>query len=501
MPVDGYFLSALKQEIKKELIKGKLRKIKGLGRTTFLFEFHRFGENRYLLFETSSDRAHLRLTHDHAEKESSNFIQTLKKHLLNGELIDITQHEKDRTLFFHFKVLDTFLGFLNRTLVFEVMGRSSNLILLDENNIIIEATNKHFSPEKRSVLPKLTYEVFPTDKVLLTQESLKNVVSPKVLFDTYMGFSKELSEFVFKKQIIPECLDIKPTLYKDTKNIYHAYDLELKGEIHSFNTLSDLLEYHFKHSSSKEDYLLDVLKKELRKYEIRLQKNKESLTENLNFEDYKQIADRIYASGLDLYTHYSEFEGYPLHYHLTLNENAQKLYQTYTKKKKSIEHLETIIKETEGYIQYYKDLIMNYAMLEPMDIQDLEDELASMKVIKPKLKQRKKHITVKSFSYEGYEILIGRSSAQNEVLTHKISRADDLWFHVKDGPGAHVVLRGLISEESIRKAAYHAAFNSPYKHSSSIPVDYTYIKYVKKIKGMPGYYVAYSHHKTIFIDT
>lgn len=501
MPVDGYFLYELKQEIKGELTKGKLRKIKGLGKTTFLFEFHRFGENHYLLFDTSSDRAHLRLTKDHPEKESSNFIQTLKKHLLNSELVDITQHEKDRILFFHFKVLDTFLGFLDRTLVFEVMGRSSNLILLDENNIIVDATNKHFSPEKRSVLSKLPYEVFPTNKILLTSEKLKNVQSPKALFETYMGFSKELSDLVFTKQAIPENLEFKPTLYKDKKVVYHAYDLELKGEKISYNTLSELLEYHFKQSSHKEDYLLEVLKKELKKYEVRLQKNKESLDENTNFEDYKILADRIYSSGLDLYAHYSEFEGYPLMYHLNLNENAQKLYQTYTKKKKSLEHLENIIKETEGYIRYFNDLIESYPTLEPLDIQDLEDELSLIKVIKPKQKQRKKRITVKSYTFDSYEIFVGRSSAQNETLTHKIAKSSDLWFHVKDGPGAHVVLRGLVNEESIRKAAYYAAINSPQKHGSSIPVDYTYIKYVKKIKGMPGYYVQYSHHKTIYIDT
>ncbi|PKK86971.1 MAG: hypothetical protein CVV63_02740, partial [Tenericutes bacterium HGW-Tenericutes-8] len=80
------------------------------------------------------------------------------------------------------------------------------------------------------------------------------------------------------------------------------------------------------------------------------------------------------------------------------------------------------------------------------------------------------------------------------------SQKTDYWFHVQQGPGAHVLLRGAFNEQSLRLSVMLAAYFSPLRESSSIPVDYTLIKYIKKIKGLPGYNVSYDHQKTMYID-
>jgi predicted ribosome quality control (RQC) complex YloA/Tae2 family protein len=131
----------------------------------------------------------------------------------------------------------------------------------------------------------------------------------------------------------------------------------------------------------------------------------------------------------------------------------------------------------------------------------LDDIKAMLKPsTQPKKQQQKPQIT--TFRHEGIDFLVGTNAKKNDLITHQLAHKDDLWFHVKDQPGAHVVAKTSIETEGvIRYAANLAALYSPAKYSSSVEVQYTQIKYLKKIPGRPGSFVSVSKYKSIFIDT
>ena len=367
------------------------------------------------------------------------------------------------------------------------MGRNSNLILT-EDKIIIDAYLKRFNDAYRSVLPKLKYEPFPTEKKVFQLEDLNNYSSPKDLFNNNMGFSMNLASFVYNYKVDIDNEPVKPVKYASKE--FHAFDLRLENPTY-YDSLSSLLADVYKKKESVNP-LYKLLIKEQKNKENRLKNLNLDLEENKNYEKHKELADLIYGSGLDLNSKMTEYLGNPLDYELSLNENAQKLYKIYKKKKASLDHLKREITLTENELNYYNDLINNF---DNLDLDDLKLEL------NPKPQRQKKDIKKSHYIYTGkdYKIHVGKSNDQNEYITHKIANKDDLWFHVKDYPGSHVVLQGNISDEAIKKAAYFAAKGSPLKDTSNVLVVYTKIKYVKKIKGMKGFYVSYKNEKGIIL--
>ena len=104
-------------------------------------------------------------------------------------------------------------------------------------------------------------------------------------------------------------------------------------------------------------------------------------------------------------------------------------------------------------------------------------------------------------------IYIGKNNIQNDYLSNKLARNNDYWFHIKDSSGAHIVVsvpnnndKYEMSEATIRLASNLAAYFSKYSHSSSVPVDYTKVRYLKKIPGSKGYHVTYTNQKTIIVS-
>lgn len=410
----------------------------------------------------------------------------MKRLLLNARLTDIIQIKKDRILKFQFSANDPFIGEIKRELILEIMGRNSNLILT-ENNIIIDAYIKRFSEIGRSVLPKLEYTPFPTDKKLFNYHDLNTYSSPRDLFNQCMGLSMDLAMFIYNHQIDIDIEPTNPTLYDKT---FHAFDLRLDNPTR-FQDLSSLLKSVYqvqKPTHPLYKHIQKEHKKQLERIDI-LNKERHN---NQDFDQYRLIAEAIYASGLDLKSHYTEFQGNPLDYSKSLNENAQRMFKIYKKKKASIDHLETQITLSKNAAFYLSDLLENF---DNLDLDDLTKELMPKRIKRPSKKQS--HYT---YTGDNYTIFVGKSSSQNEYLTHQLANKDDLWFHVKDGSGAHVILQGEVSEQSIRKAATFAALGSPLKHSSSVAVIYTKVRFVKKIKGRPGFYVTYTNEKTIYID-
>jgi predicted ribosome quality control (RQC) complex YloA/Tae2 family protein len=186
-------------------------------------------------------------------------------------------------------------------------------------------------------------------------------------------------------------------------------------------------------------------------------------------------------------------------------DNANKYYNKYKKQKVAIKHIEKQISLTKKEISYFQDLTNqineNYNL---KDLEEIQLELINNRYL-PKKKDKAKS---KSPNYDSYQdgtgtlIVVGKNNVQNNYITHKLAKKDYTWFHVQNQSGSHTVVMSNqeLSEVTIRAAANLAALYSRSKLSSSVAVDYTKVKYVKKIPGEIGSYVSYTNQKTIYID-
>ena len=507
MIFDGFFLYHLIQELNQELQKARLEKIYQTGDMSFVFIFYLKGKRTQLSIDLSPHQFGMHITEKKAESTvNTQFLTVVKKHLEGAILEEIIQKDSDRVANLMFTYYDYIDGPITKKLVFEAMGKHSNLILV-KDGVIIETFKKMFFEEGRQLIPLAHFEYFPSDKKPFFDINYSDIDKPKDLVDTYMGISPFLANYLYEHKY--QILDIKknPTMSLKNNKGYVAdiFDDPIKKY---YQSISLLLDDRGKHQdASKTSHQLFVQKQSVR-YQKRLEQLEQSLHEAKLMLDHKSYGDFIYQSGLPLHENYHEIivDGKsikcdPL---LTLNENAQKYYISYQKAKRTIKHVEHQLNETKQLIDLFEGYKTYIILSDKEHLRDLEVELASYGY-KPKQK-----ISTKKGPYKpnltkindiNASYTMGRNSTQNAYLTHTLAQKDDYWFHVKDAPGAHVVVQcHELSEDIIRKAAMLAAYHSSLKHSSSIPVDYTLIKYIKKVPGVAGHHVTYTHQKTIYID-
>jgi len=159
----------------------------------------------------------------------------------------------------------------------------------------------------------------------------------------------------------------------------------------------------------------------------------------------------------------------------------------------------------EKEILYFENLLQQIESAAPRDIEEIRIELAEEGYMKLKQKRGQKNrpqkISLdKYYSSDNTEILVGKNNKQNDYLTNKVAARDEIWLHTKDIPGSHVVIRSKNpTEETIMEAAVIAAYFSKAKDSSSVPVDFTKIRYVKKPAGAKPGFVTYDHQQTVFV--
>jgi len=189
----------------------------------------------------------------------------------------------------------------------------------------------------------------------------------------------------------------------------------------------------------------------------------------------------------------------------TPSENAQSYFKSYQKLKTSKQIVEKEIIKTEEEIAYLEQLLQHIDKASVEDVEEIRDELREEGYLKKQVKTKKKNKPKKPnpeqyISSNGTLILVGKNNNQNEYVTTKLAHRDDIWLHTKDIPGSHVVIRDNDpSEETIMEAAKLAAYFSKSSQSSSVPVDYTKIRHVKKPNGSKPGFVIYENQKTLFV--
>ncbi|WP_346394555.1 Rqc2 family fibronectin-binding protein [Bacillus altitudinis] len=557
MSFDGIFTYGMTNELQETLSGGRISKIHQPYKHELIFHIRSKGKNHKLLLSAHPSYARVQLTehHDDNPSEPPMFCMLLRKHLEGGFIERFEQIGLDRVIVLHVRSRNEIGDEQTRKLYIEIMGRHSNLILVeDETEQIIDGL-KHLSPSVnsyRTVLPGHQYLLPPAQQKLNPFDVTKEDILKHLRFqegkianqivDTFSGvsplFAKEAVHRagLANQETIPSTLlkmfqliqahSFTPQLTrKDGKEYFYLLELQhVHGDMKTFDSLSELLDRFYFGKAERDRVkqqaadLERFVVNEKKKNENKLKKLTRTLEESQNAHKYQLYGElltaNIYAikkgdKEATVINYYDEDGGeitIPLKTNKTPSENAQAYFTKYQKAKNAVEAVNEQIKRTHEEIVYFDELIQQLSSASPKDLEEIREELVEGKYLRPKQKRNAKKKKPSAIQLEAYEssqgvpILIGKNNKQNEYLTTKAAARDDIWLHTKDIPGSHVVIRHKApDEQTLLEAAQIAAYFSKAKESSSVPVDYTKIRHVKKPNGAKPGFVTYDQQQTLFV--
>lgn len=539
MSFDGLLLNRIIKEI-NFLKTGRISKINESGNTDFIFTIRVNRENYNLMLSFSSEYSRIHITNKMYDSvlTPKSFTLFLRKHIEGYFINDIKQYENDRIVVFDLIGHNELEDLCNKKLICEIMGRYSNLILTDENYVIIDSLKHDGVGEyNRTILPNAIYQYPDNNKINpidLKLEDFKRISlekglnTPKDYLNCYLGLSMHVIENSFINDYVDNNLynyiniELKPVIFKNKKGKLDYYYNPLNEEIvKEFNNLSSLLDYFYYEEDLKAKIKLktndlsNFINKQIKKYEAKLSKLEKEKIEALDNEEYRVKGELLLSypslkekcNYVDIYNYYIDKEiRINLDPKYTVLENSNKYFKKYQKMKTSLKYIEEQKEIAQSEINYFKLLKYQISDCSINEALEIQDELINNKYLfkhsdsKPKKKQKPKLLTY--ILDNNTLITVGKNNLQNEYLTHKLALPNEMWFHIKGAEGSHVVLHncGELSEEEIRTSAILAAYYSTYKESSSVAVDYTRVKYIKKIPGKRNCFVTYTHQHTIYID-
>ena len=569
MSYDGVVTRKVVNEIREKLLGGKTQKITQPSKNDIVLNVYSMGKSYKLLLSANNNEARINLTQKKYENPDipPNFTMVLRKHINQAKIIDIIQKDLDRVVIFSISSIDE-MGFdTSKKLIVEIMGKYSNIILVDDNYKVIDSikrVNENMS-SIRQILPGVKYEFVDDDKYDITDESfdydikkldqkLSDSTRPdKIFHKTYTGFSpivgKELiyragidsrinwglvseSEKDRLNNLLYELRDeiingnLKSFTYSDDKKIKEFHTIKLshldfKEKSHS--TMSESIEefYNINKSHDRLNQIKTSLIKKINSHIKNTNKKLNILSNNIlqesKIEGLRKNGDLLSANVHkiskgdnkiivdDFYDNNKKIE-IKLDPTKTPRENTENYYTKAKKIKNSVDYAKKDIPRQNDYLEYLNqlcDFINRSQSIE--DLNDIRDEMIENNLIKKSHKHKIKNKESKPYHYKtknGSDIYVGKNSKQNDYITLKLANKDDLWFHVKDVPGSHVILRSdNINDEDINIASYLAAVNSSISSDNKINIDYTEKKNVNKAKGAKPGMVYYENFSTITIDT
>ncbi|SHE34728.1 Predicted component of the ribosome quality control (RQC) complex, YloA/Tae2 family, contains fibronectin-binding (FbpA) and DUF814 domains [Tissierella praeacuta DSM 18095] len=577
MSFDGIVTKSVVKELREKLIGGRVDKVYQQEKDEILFHIHSKGINYKLIMSASSNNPRVYLT-DYSKKnppEPPMFCMLLRKHLIGGIILNIEQFNLDRVIFIDISAIDELGQPTEKRIVIEIMGKHSNIILIDKSSFkIVDSVKRIYEDMSRvrQILPGMIYEYPPLqDKVnpldiakedffsIMDSED-KNLPCFKFLYFNYLGLSPLISREIcfdagididrnlgsmyeddrtslyisfnkFMNQISREEFNPVSVLNNNKTEIlaFHALELNQFGTENRvfFDSISNLLDNFYRRKDiidrigQKSQSIKKSIQVKLDRANNKLGKQKEELLESQDREKYKIYADLISANlhiiprgvnSIELENFYDENMNklnIPLDIKLSPVANAQRYYKKYSKLKNAHQLLLEQIPNTEDEISYLENVLMsieNSTEIEELD--EIKEELISEGYIKGSIKKKKKKEESVSkplhyISKDGFNIYVGKNNKQNDYLTLKLSRKDDIWLHVQNMPGSHVIIEKMgktIPLSTIEEAAILASYYSKGKNSNHVPVDYTERKNVKKPKNAKAGMVIYEDFKTIIIN-
>ena len=536
MSFDGFFLHHMVEELRAELLNGRIQKINQPFDQELVLQIRSNRQSHRLLLSAHPVFGRIQLTETTFENpaQPSTFIMVLRKYLQGAVIESIEQIENDRIVEITVSNKNEIGDDIQATLIIEIMGKHSNILLVDKSSNKVLEVIKHigFSQNSyRTLLPGATYIAPPSTEALnpftIKDEKLFEILqtqelTAKNLQSLFQGLGRDtaielenlltddrLSKFrEFFKQETNPCL---------TDKSFSCVPFSTKIEGH-FSSLSQLLDVFYKDKAERDrvkqqaSELIRRVENELQKNRQKLKKQEKELQATENAEEFRQKGELLTTflhqvpNDQDQVVLDNYYTNQPitisLDKALTPNQNAQKYFKRYQKLKEAVKYLTELIEETKATILYLESVetVLNQAGLD--EIAEIREELIQTGFIRrrqrEKIQKRKK--PEKYLASDGKTIiLVGRNNLQNEELTFKIARKEELWFHAKDIPGSHVVISGNLnpSDEVKTDAAELAAYYSKGRLSNLVQVDMIEVKKLNKPTGGKPGFVTYTGQKTL----
>ena len=536
MSFDGFFLHHMVEELRAELLNGRIQKINQPFDQELVLQIRSNRQSHRLLLSAHPVFGRIQLTETTFENpaQPSTFIMVLRKYLQGALIESIEQIENDRIVEITVSNKNEIGDNIQATLIIEIMGKHSNILLVDKSNHKILEVIKHigFSQNSyRTLLPGATYIAPPSTDALnpftIKDEKLFEILqtqelTAKNLQGLFQGIGRDTASEL-ENLLVNEKLSKFRNFFKQETNpcltdkSFSCVPFSNTIDDH-FSSLSQLLDVFYKDKAERDrvkqqaSELIRRVENELQKNRQKLKKQEKELLATENAEEFRQKGELLTTflhqvpNDQDQVVLDNYYTNQPitiaLDKALTPNQNAQKYFKRYQKLKEAVKYLTELIEETKSTILYLESVetVLNQAGLD--EIAEIRDELIQTGFIRrrqrEKIQKRKK--PEKYLASDGKTIiLVGRNNLQNEELTFKIARKEELWFHAKDIPGSHVVISGNLnpSDEVKTDAAELAAYYSKGRLSNLVQVDMIEVKKLNKPTGGKPGFVTYTGQKTL----
>ena len=564
MNLEGICLNIQKNFLYNKLLGARVDKVFQPEKSSLVLQLRMAKENVFLYIATANTAPHIRLLEKNTINPEipSAFCMLMRKQLENGRITDITQENLDRVIVFDIDTIGMANSIVTKKLIVELTGKNSNIILTHEGIIVDCIKHVGISVNKlRQMLPQRPYLPPPLQNGLnvLTEESKKicheinALPSPltAAIVKATLGVGPFTAKEIAFRSGLPFNIQADKLDKHDLDELSSAMDSILQpikekqaqtyvalDETNKLIALTPYLQEHLDNTINKEfgdinkalDFALNLerilppegaqLARFVKNESLRIQKKilvlEEEYKNAVNADYFKNIADNLMAQlhllekgmtsffCLDFMT--GEELSIELQENLTPIENAQHYYKLYNKAKRAVGWLQLQIKESRDLLTYLESI--EFSLQNVQTKEELSEIKNELKVIGLLYEKNKKMPKIQQSTpgkidlASGAHIFIGKNNKQNDMLTFKIAKANDIWLHTKDIPGSHVILQTpnkTFTNEELLQAANIAAWFSKSRGSSNIPVDYTFKKHVKKPAGSKPGFVIYENQKTLYV--
>ena len=565
MAFDGIVVANLVHELKEQLQNGRIAKIAQPEADELLLTIKTpAGQKRlYLSASASLPLVYLTESNKTSPMTAPNFCMLLRKHIANGRIVDIYQPRLERIIHFTIEHLDELGDLCRKDLIVEIMGKHSNIIFCTEDGTIIDSI-KHVSAQMssvREVLPGRSYFVPDTmekqDPLSVDFETFSQVLRAKpmplskAVYTSFTGVSPVTAEAVCSIAQVDSGLPASAFSEDILRHVYNQFDIYFSGvkeqrfspaiyyegkepkefsslplpqkrwERVEFDSISRVLETYYalkntitrirQKSTDLRHILQTALERNRKKYDLQTRQLKDTESRD-KFKVYGELINTYGynleegAKKLEALNYYNnEMVSIPLDPTKTAQENSQRYFEKYNKLKRTYEALSRLIQETQEEISYLESVrtSLDIAMSED-DLAEIKEELISSGLMRRKFSKKKvkiKNTPLHYVSSDGYHMYVGKNNFQNDQLTFDLAVGNDWWFHVKQAPGSHVIVKTNgedLPDQTFEEAGRLAAYYSSMRGVEKVEIDYVEKKHVKKPKGgKPGFVVYYTNYSLV----
>ena len=555
MAFDGIVTRAMVRELQDRILLGKIEKVYQPEADELVFHIHTKNGNVKLLASVGSAHARVCFITENPVNPPAPlaFCMLLRKHLQGGRITEITQKDSERIIEISLETLNE-LGFtMSKKLIFEIMGKHSNIVLVDiaSGKIIDSIKRVSFDVNRvRQILPGMIYQYPPAqDKIPFREISadqlealaadgksiLRSVGGIAPAFAEELALRAGVQRSGYLSDVLaaiesPNHADARVYLDESGAPIdfypVALSELEESCRVERFGDLSSAMEFYFgkKESSNqgrqKSHDLIRSVNALLDKMYLKKKRLSEDLLKAENSEDLRLYGELLTANihliqpGMKSVEVTNYYDGstltIPLDVKLSPSKNAQHYFKKYGKSKTAIKEKQIQLDENEAEIKYLESVL---SFLENTDdvveIESIRAELVETGYVRRRRQAggfKEKKYKPAPYRYtlsNGMSVLVGRNNKENDILTFKTAGNKDLWLHTKDIPGSHVIVQSggvELDEEAVWEAAAIAAYHSKARTSENVPVDYVPIKYVKKPAGAKPGMVIFTNNRTVYVN-